>query len=67
MTNLQPQTERGNTAGEMLAGWAVTIDRDTLTALLTSQNFPALLALSPPWSRGEIEAVRGAPKSTANG
>ena len=45
MTNLQPQTERGNTAGEMLAGWAVTIDRDTLTALLTSQNFPALLAL----------------------
>ena len=45
MTNLQPQTEQGNTAGEMLAGWAVTVDRDTLTALLTSQNFPALLAL----------------------
>ena len=45
MTNLQPQTEQGNTAGEMLAGWAVTIDRTMLTTLLTSQNFPALLAL----------------------
>ena len=66
MTNLQPQTEQGNTAGEMLAGWAVTVDRDTLTALLTSQNFPRCSRFAP-WSRGEIEAVRGAPKSTANG
>ena len=74
MPNVQPQTERGNTAREMLAGWAVTIDRDLIERHDNNEDFGALLAFAavlawrdrgPGW--GDSEGTRNAASTPPGG